>query len=334
MRKWAQHSENRRMSWPAAATRRILMKLLSSLALTLTLALTLPLTLFSQQDPHHTQYMFNGLSINPAYAGSRGTISGMLFYRNQWTGFEGAPVTQSFSFHMPTAKKRAGFGFNVMNDKIGYTSQQWLTGSYAFIIPVKENASLALGLRGGVMNYRVNWNEVTATDLNDPIVAGNVRSVLMPNVGTGLYFSTPRMYAGLSMPHILNTPLRRSDTGSDAVARLYRHAYFTAGYVLGLENQVQWKPSILLKYSPGAPLEVDVNLMALIARRFWIGASWRSGDAVAAMIDFQIARHLRLGYAFDYSITELRKFHNGSHELLLGFEIFPKRALTKSPRYF
>ncbi|HEX2898791.1 MAG TPA: type IX secretion system membrane protein PorP/SprF [Bacteroidia bacterium] len=300
----------------------------------LLLVMLMPFVVLAQQDPHHTQYMFNGLSINPAYAGSRGTVSGMLFYRNQWTGFAGAPVTQSFSCHMPTAKKRAGLGLSVMNDKIGYMSQQWATASYAFIIPVGEDANLALGLRGGVMNFRVNWNEVTATDMGDPIVANNVRSVLMPNVGTGLYFSTPRLYAGLSLPHILNTPLRRSDAGSDAVARLYRHAYFTAGYVLGLQDDVQWKPSILLKYSPGAPLELDVNLMAYIAKRFWIGASWRSGDAVALMLDFQIARHLRLGYAYDYSITALRKFHNGSHELLLGFELFPKPSKMKSPRYF
>lgn len=296
--------------------------------------LILPHSARSQQDPHHTQYMFNGLSINPAYAGSRGTLSGMLFYRNQWTGFAGAPVTQSFTFHMPGARKRAGFGINVMNDQIGYMRQQWLTLSYAYIIPVGENAKLALGLRGGMMNFRINWAEVTATDMGDPLVAANARSLLLPNVGTGLYFSTPRMYAGLSMPHILNTPLRRQEPAYDQVARLYRHVYFTAGYVLGLSSSVKWKPSMLVKYSPGAPVEVDLNLMAYIADRFWVGAGWRSGDAIAMMMDLQIAKHFRLGYAYDFSTTELQKFHNGTHEFLLGFELFPKKALMKSPRYF
>lgn len=298
------------------------------------LLLFMPQPGLCQQDPHHTQYMFNGLSINPAYAGSRGTLSGMLFYRNQWTGFPGAPVTQSFTFHMPGARKRAGFGINVMNDKIGYLRQQWLTVSYAYIIPIGEDARLALGLRGGMMNFRINWPEVTATDQGDPLVAANARSLLLPNVGSGLYFSTSRMYAGLSMPHILNTPLRPKDAAYDQAARLYRHVYFTAGYVFGLNNAVKWKPSLLVKYSPGAPVEVDVNLMAYIADRFWVGAGWRSGDAIAMMMDLQVAKHFRLGYAYDFSTTELQKYHNGTHEFLLGFELFTKKALMKSPRYF
>jgi type IX secretion system PorP/SprF family membrane protein len=290
--------------------------------------------LYAQQDPHHTQYLFNGLSLNPAYAGARGTPSAMFFYRNQWAGFAGAPVTQSFTYHMPGAKGRAGYGLNVLNDKIGYTQQQWVTLSYAYILPVGKQAHLAFGLRGGAMNYKINWSEVQATDLQDPIIAANARSILMPNVGTGLYFSTPRMYAGISMPHILNTPLVREGAAQQSVARLYRHVYFTAGYVLGVNNAVQWKPSVLLKYSPGAPLELDVNLMAYFAQRFWVGASWRSGDAVAMMVDFQIARQLRLGYAYDYATTPLRKFHNGTHEFLLGFELTSKKTKMKSPRYF
>jgi type IX secretion system PorP/SprF family membrane protein len=293
-----------------------------------------PPALQAQQDPHHTQYLFNGLSLNPAYAGSRGTLSGMLFVRNQWTGFAGAPTTQSFTYHMPGAKGRAGYGLNVMNDKIGYTQQQWLTGSYAYIIPVGKASRLALGLRGGIMNYRVNYNQVEVTDLQDPVIANQVRSLLMPNVGTGIYFSNDRLYAGLSVPHILNTPLVRQDAAQQSVARLYRHLYFNAGYVLGLNTAVQWKPSVLVKYSPAAPVQFDLNLMAYIQNRFWIGASWRSRDAIAFMLDFQIAKQFRLGYAYDYSTTELRKFHNGTHELLLGFELHTKKSMMKSPRYF
>jgi type IX secretion system PorP/SprF family membrane protein len=288
----------------------------------------------AQQDPHYTQYIFNGLSLNPAYAGSRGTLSGMFFFRNQWTGFPGAPVTQSFSYHMPGAKQRAGYGISVMNDKIGYTQQQWITLSYAYIIPLGERAHLAFGLRGGAMNYRINYNRVEANDLQDPVITNNVRSLLMPNVGTGVYFSNDRLYAGLSMPHILNTPLVSQEPGRTAVARLYRHVYFTTGYVLGLHNRVQWKPSILVKYSPAAPVEVDVNLMAFVAQRLWVGASWRSRDAVAIMMDLQIARQFRIGYAYDYGTTPLRKYHTGTHEILLGFELSSKKSKMKSPRYF
>jgi type IX secretion system PorP/SprF family membrane protein len=287
----------------------------------------------AQQDPHYSQYIFNGLSLNPAYAGSRGTVSGMFFYRNQWTGFNGAPVTQAFSLHTPIQRGHAGVGLNLVNDKIGYMGQQWVTASYAYILSLGGSNRLAFGLRGGFMNFKIHWDEVRVSDLQDPILASNARSMMLPNVGTGLYFSNNRMYVGLSMPHILNSPLRR-DQGSLAVAHLYRHAYLTAGYVFGINNSVQWKPSILLKYAPGAPLELDVNLMALFAQKFWVGVSWRSRDAVAFMLDFQIAKQFRMGYAFDYSTTELRKYHNGTHEILLGFELYSKHAKMKSPRYF
>lgn len=290
--------------------------------------------IFAQQDPHHTQYMFNGLSINPAYAGSRGTIAGTLLIRNQWTGFEGAPKTQSLSFHMPGNKRKVGIGLNLINDKIGYLQQQWMTASYAFILPTGKRSSLALGLRGGLLNFRINWNEVKATDLQDPILNTQARALIMPNFGTGLYFKHDRFFAGLSMPHLLNSRLRTDDPLKTEISRLYRHVYLNSGFILGLNNTVQWKPSVLVKYSPGAPVQVDVNLMALLAQRFWIGTSWRRNDAIAFMLDFQFAKQLRLGYAFDYSITELQKYNNGTHEFMLGFEIVSKQSKMKSPRYF
>ena len=290
--------------------------------------------LMAQQDPHHTQYMFNGLSINPAYAGSRGTVTGTLLYRNQWTGFAGAPVTQSFSMHAPGEKRKVGLGINLINDKIGYLQQQWATVSYAFILPTGEKSSLALGLRGGFLNFRINWDEVRATDLQDPILNTQARALIMPNFGTGLFFKNERFYAGLSMPHLLNSRLRSDDPAKTAISRLYRHAYFTTGIILGIDKAVQFKPSVLVKYSPGAPLQVDLNLMLLFAKKLWIGTSLRSNDAIAVMFDFQFAKQLRLGYAFDYSITELQKYNNGTHEFMLGFEIATKKSKMKSPRYF
>ncbi len=312
------------------------MRYLKHIALLLIAILTLNWgqELKAQQDPHHTQYMFNGLSINPAYAGSRGTLAGTFLYRNQWAGFEGAPVTQSFSFHMPGEKRKVGLGFNLVNDKIGYLQQQWATVSYAFVLPVGEKSSLALGLRGGMLNFRINWDEVRATDLQDPILNTQARALLMPNFGTGLYFKNEHMYTGISMPHLLNSRLRSDDPAKSEISRLYRHAYFTTGFILGLDNAVQWKPSALVKYSPGAPVQVDINLMAYLARKIWIGASWRSNDAVAFMFDFQFAKQLRLGYAFDYTITDLQKYNNGTHEFMLGFEIVTKKSKMKSPRYF
>lgn len=288
---------------------------------------------FAQQDPHHSQYLFNQLSINPAYAGSRQTIVGSFFHRSQWTGFEGAPVTQAISFHMPSRKKRYGFGMNLINDAIGYTRQQWVTGSYSFFIPVRS-FSLGLGLRGGFLNYRINWNEIRAVDQVDGVFLSNPSSILLPNVGAGIFLSNERLYFGLSAPHILNSGLQNGNPAQTLVARLYRHYYATAGIVLFRDKQVEWKPSFLLKYVPGAPLQADFNLMALIRKRIWLGMSYRSSDALAFMMDVRIGKIFRLGYAYDHTLSALAGLQNGTHELHLGLEIFSENAKMKSPRYF
>ncbi|MEM1000281.1 MAG: type IX secretion system membrane protein PorP/SprF [Bacteroidota bacterium] len=290
-----------------------------------------PLT--AQQDPHHTQYIFNGLAINPAYAGSRGTIAATFLYRNQWLGFSGAPETQSLSLHMPGGRGRYGFGFTLVNDQIGHLSQQWLQAAYAFRIPVGAG-HLALGLQGGLLNFRVRWEDVQALEEVDAIFAQAPANMLLPNVGSGVYFSTDRFYLGLSAPHILESRLLDDNPARAQLARLYRHVYFTGGYVLGQKNAVQWKPSFLLKYVPGSPLQADFNLMALLRKKYWLGVSFRPGDAISAMLDFQIVRHFRVGYAYDYTISNLANYQSGSHELYLGFELVTQQSKFKSPRFF
>ncbi|HHG86037.1 MAG TPA: type IX secretion system membrane protein PorP/SprF [Bacteroidetes bacterium] len=285
-----------------------------------------------QQDPHHTQYLFNGLAINPAYAGSRGTVSGTFLYRQQWVGFAGAPRTQSLSMHMPGSKNRYGFGLTLINDQIGYLGQQWLQGSYAFIVPFGPGR-LALGLQGGLLNFRINWAEVSATDQVDPIFRQTAASLLLPNFGTGLYYHTSRFYAGISAPHLLASRLN-SQPGSASIAQLYRHYYFTSGIVIGPNNQIKWKPSILFKYIPGLPLQADFNLMVLFKERYWFGISYRTGDAISFMFDLQIGKLFRLGYAYDYTLSQLSRFQSGSHELYLGFELKTRHLKLKSPRYF
>lgn len=289
--------------------------------------------LWAQQDAHYSQYIFNGLVLNPAYAGSRGVMAGSFFYRNQWTGFEGAPETETFSFHAPLSRNRYGVGFTLSNDKIGYVRQQWLTGSYAFRIRL-DHAELALGLQGGLLNYRINWPEAQVVDQNDFLIGQNAQNILLPNVGTGAFFSTRRFYAGLSMPHILNSELINANNAATEVSRLYRHVFFTSGVVLGKNPDVKFKPSVLVKYAPAAPISADFNLMVLLKERFWFGAGYRTGDAITAMMDLQLSRFIRLGYAFDYTLSELRNYSSGTHEIVVGFEIRPKNSKLKSPRYF
>lgn len=289
--------------------------------------------LLAQQDPHHTQYFFNGLAINPAYAGSRGTIAGTFMHRQQWAGFDGAPATQSLAVHSPAGQGKYGFGLMLVNDQIGYLGQQWIQGSYAFRFPLGPG-KLALGLQAGLLNFRMRWEEVRAVDQIDDVFAQAPRSMLLPNVGTGAYYHTDRFYLGLSAPHLLESKFLDPNPARTQLARLYRHFYLTGGYVLGHNNAVQWKPSFLVKYIPGFPVQADFNLMALFRKKYWLGVSYRPGDAVSAMFDFQIARFFRLGYAYDYTLSSLSNIQSGSHELYLGFELVRSKSQYRSPRYF
>ena len=306
------------------------MKKLSLIIITLLLAGT---ALFSQQDAHYTQYMFNGLAINPAYAGSRGTIAATLIGRKQWLGLPGSPTTASFSFHLPTRNSRSGFGISFTQDMLGYTSQQWLNASYAFRIKAGPG-TLSLGLQGGMLNYRINWTKAEVVDAVDAAIPTNIQSILSPNVGSGIYYDTDVFYVGFSVPHILNWRLNQANTGTPDFARLYRHYFLTGGVLINRNKDIKFKPSVLLKYVNGAPLEADINLSVLFYNRVWGGVSWRSFDSIDLMAVVLITPQIRFGYSYDFTTTVLRRFNTGSHEIMLGYEFLYKKRKMRSPRYF
>ncbi|MEM7041024.1 MAG: type IX secretion system membrane protein PorP/SprF, partial [Bacteroidota bacterium] len=246
-----------------------------------------PMQVGAQQDAHYSQYMFNGLVLNPAYAGSREVVTLNMFARQQWIGIDGAPSTQSFSAHMPLPGLNSGFGITASNDRIGYTSQQWVTTSFAYRMKVGKG-KLAFGLQGGLLNYGINWDQAVTVDQNDAVIQGGRENILVPNVGTGVYFQSDRFYAGLSAPHILPSPLNTTST-NNIEAQLFQHYFFTTGALLGNEfSNFKFKPSILVKYVSGAPVEVDVNAALIIKNRWWIGLSYRSFDSMVGMFQFQI----------------------------------------------
>lgn len=288
---------------------------------------------FGQQDAHYSQYIFNGLVLNPAYAGSRGTVSTLLFLRNQWVGIPGAPKTGAFSVHTPIGDQRNNFGLTVSDDIIGYTNQLWVHGSYAFRFNLGPGR-LAFGLQGGLLNYRIDWSKAEVVDQNDFILGNTTQNRLIPNVGAGIYYNTSTWYAGASMPHILDTELRDVDGTINDFAQLYRHYFFTAGIVLFPQSTVKFKPSVLVKYVTGAPVEADFNASFLINDFVWLGASYRTNDAVVVMADFQLTKQLRLGYAFDWTLSELGNYNTGTHELMIGYDFYFNSSQLKSPRYF
>jgi type IX secretion system PorP/SprF family membrane protein len=296
------------------------------------------LTCAAQQDPMYSQYMFNHLNLNPAYAGKDGYMSSALLFRQQWAGINGAPTTQNLVLHGPSANDRHGFGLSIYNDQIGVSNNSALGFSYAFRIHLGTHTRLALGLSGSLTNYRADFGSVrTGSDINpgqpvDPSFAGRRINLWIPNAGTGLFFHSRRFYAGASAPRLLTQSLADQNTPSQA--KQARHFFLTTGIMLGEEMAaVKFRPSMLVKYQPASGLQFDLNAHFLFVDRFWLGASFRTEDALVLMAEWNVAQWLRIGYAYDYARSALSTYTTGSHEFMLGVDLNFKKAMV-SPRYF
>ena len=295
------------------------------------LLLNFSAALKAQQQPMFSHYLVNGLAINPAYAGSREAISGVLTYRNQWTQIEGAPVTQTLGVHGPTLNKKVGLGLNIVNDVIGISKNFSLVTSYSYRIKLSKGY-LRLGLQAGIFNYRNNWSEIVTTDEADAAFSGGDESLWKPNLGAGVYWNNKKFFAGFSipilMPHELN--INNSENG----AKLYQHYYLTAGTLLNIGPKFQFKPSFLVKYVEGAPVQADLNAMFIFNKAFWIGGSYRSEDGLVFTTQFHTKKSIWFGYAYDYPLTDLNLVTKGSHEIFIGIDYQKLKEKILSPRYF
>ena len=332
-------------------------RLLTLLAVTLYLG-----TSFAQQDPMFTKYMFNSLTFNPAYAGSKDHMSLGILHRSQWVGIEGAPVTQSVTLHTPLKNERVGVGFNLVNDAIGPTNNLGMNLSYAYRIPVGENGGkISIGLQAGAENYRTDFSQVRIENANDPVWAQDANR-WMPNFGAGVYYYNPSFYAGFSSPQLVEYDLRQNNLGQNGEqiwARQYRHYFFTAGGAIPLSgDDLIFRPSMLIKnvslfsglrkdveyQNFKTPTEFDIDLSVFFYQTLWLGLSYRSAfedfDETSSFDSFDIwasyflKNGLRIGAAYDYTLTELSQATSGSFELFLGYEFDYDTKKTVTPRYF
>jgi len=299
----------------------------------------------AQQDKMFSQYMFNMMALNPAYAGSRDVLSMSALYRNQWTGVEGAPQTATFTADMPLNRERVGVGLQLYGDKYGPVQEAGAFASYAFRIKVGTRSTLALGLQAGAASYNVNLADIkTSPDGGqlDPAFANNISKIL-PNFGTGIYLSNDRSYIGLSVPRLIKNKLTEYNVGS-VISTQRRHAYLAGGFVVGISPVVKMKPSFLVKYAEGAPLGFDGNINFWFADRIAIGASIRRNqfsdwssvgtDAVIGMLELQLTDQIRFGYAYDRTMNNFKDIAPSSHEIMLRYEFGFGKNRILTPRYF
>lgn len=291
----------------------------------------------AQQDPMYSQYVFNGLLINPAYAGSREVLSATALYRNQWINIEGAPKTGIFSIDSPLKNPKIGLGFNLSFDKIGVTSHTGITGIYAYRIAM-DGSALSFGLQAGAGFYSSSNTQVNYSNSSqaDPAFQTDYH-VVLPNFSFGTYFHTRSFFAGLSIMDILGKTIQNEfspNMKNDLNINIVSHFFFNTGYLFDLTPDLKFQPSVLLKYVGGAPVEGDLNAVLQFYDILALGVSYRSSASINLLTQVKINRQLSLGYSYEYSTNELSNFTSGSHEIVLRYQFDFSKGKIATPRFF
>ena len=289
----------------------------------------------AQQEVMTSQYMFNGLFLNPAYAGTHSYFSTSLLHRAQWLNVEGAPRTSMFAIDGPLMNEKMGVGFSIVHDEIGVSRDLDMSGSYAYHLRLGADSRLSLGLRAGLSVYSANLNDLVYWDGGDQVYQGNISNQLIGKFGFGLYWYSSRAYVGLSVPTIHAADGNITSDVANALDHYFtQHYYLNAGHLFPLGEYFDVKPSVLVKYQPEAPVQVDVNCNFLYRERFWFGAGYRTGESVVGMMEYQVTPRLRIGYAYDMNTSALRGHTGGSHEVMLGLDLGQDAVRIKTPRHF
>lgn len=307
-------------------SQRVSVLLLAFLLLTLS-----QYTLFAQQRAMFTQYMFNGLVINPAYSAMDEALNVTALARQQWVGFKGAPNTQTFSLHTPIRQSNTSLGFIFLRDQIGEViSENGILGTMANRVEVGNETFLALGLNAGISQFQGQYSLAgSSASASDPVFADE--NYLRASLGFGLTLFSPKFYAGFSSPYFYNRDIGVNNSNS---TKHKPHFMLQGGYLQDLGDDIKFKPSVLVKYVNGSPLQVDLNAHVLLKETFWIGASWRSMDSVDLLAEMQVSPSLQLGYSYDFTTSRLAAVEKGSHEIVLSFRILTRGSTKLLPKCY
>ncbi|WP_163445098.1 type IX secretion system membrane protein PorP/SprF [Flavobacterium columnare] len=288
---------------------------------------------FAQQEAQYTQYMYNTANVNPGYTGTRGCFSALVMHRSQWVGLEGAPKTNTVAMSTPLGlNNRMGLGVSVINDKIGPSDENAISVDLSYNINTTENSKLSFGIKGTANFFSVDFNKTKIHNVSDGLIRQNVDNRFFPNIGAGAFWYSDKTYVGLSIPFILEQKYYDNDVQYVASERM--HPHLIAGHVFLLSSEVQFKPTTMIKYVNGAPLQVDLSGNFWFNEKFSLGAAYRWSAAWSAMAGFQINDSWLVGYAYDRDVTRLGNFNSGSHEIFLRYELFKRVEKVVAPRFF
>ncbi len=288
---------------------------------------------YAQQDPMFTQYNFNTQTVNPAYAGTWESLGFVALGRYQWAGMEGAPRTYTLSVQSIMKGERVGLGLNVISDEIGREQRLSIFGDYSYGFIVSKNSTLRLGLKGGITNYHNDLSSyIQYPGEVDPYSQGEIDVRSMPNFGVGALLYSDKYYVGLSVPKLIQNDFENNYNNYSIEGEL-RHYFFIAGYVFDVSQSLKFKPTFFTKATFGAPVEFDFTANFLLKDKVWLGAMYRTGDSFGFIAQWIFDNKLRVGYSVDFSTSKLRHYNNGTHELMVSYEIGLKRRWS-TPRMF
>ena len=285
---------------------------------------------YAQQDAQYTQYMYNTINVNPAYAGSRGALSMFALHRTQWVGLDGAPVTNTVSLHTPINESNIGLGVSLVNDKLGPTTENAISADFSYTMQTSETWKLSFGIKATANLFDLDASKLNPVDAADPRLQNY--SKFSPNIGAGLYWHSDKAYVGFSVPNFIETS--RYDDKEVAIFKERISYYLIAGYVFDIGDSVKFKPALLTKMIEGAPLQVDVSANFLFHDKFMVGLAYRWSASVSAIAGFQITDGLYIGYGYDKETTNLDNYNSGSHEIFLRYELFRNISKITTPRFF
>jgi len=304
------------------------MKILKQL-LILSIVLTAPFVAQSQQRPQFTQYMYNSIAFNPAFAGSRQSMVINLLHRSQWVGIDGAPTTQTLSAHTLIPKlKNVGVGLSVVRDQLGFESTTDAFANFSYTIDLDDDQKyrLAFGVKAGATKYDLDDDLLNDPSAGQDDFLNTVDFSWLPNAGIGLYFRGESFYLGASVPKIFTS--EDNNTGFTSFDR--SSVFINGGALFDLRNSnVQFKPTFLIKYTDGAPLSADFSALFYLNEKLWVGGAYRLGDSFAGIVDFKVTEKFTAGYAYDFITSGLGGFTSGSHEILLSYKFDFLRPVCK-----
>ncbi|MFH1320624.1 MAG: type IX secretion system membrane protein PorP/SprF [Bacteroidota bacterium] len=284
----------------------------------------------AQQLPQYSQYLINDYIMNPAIGGSKDHFEAKSNHRYQWMGIVDAPRTYILSVNGPLRAKKVGVGGYLFTDITGPTSRVGIYLSYAYHINLNESVKLSLGLFGGILQYNVDGTKITLKDIADPVIGNEVKSVLIPDAGFGLYLYSKKYYFGVSIPQLLNNKLKLFEDQDAILSSLKSHLFMTGGYKILFSNDFVLEPSFLLKAVRPVPVQLDLSAKIIYRNTVWLGGSFRTYDAMSVLVGYSFKDQIFFGYSFDFSTSDIKNYSAGTHEIMLGIRFAWKEQEEKS----